>query len=140
MDIFRSFGKPVYQFGCRNSCAQKTVFKFFSLVVFQKKEKVEVAINDSAMQLIISKWLRIHKCRQKRITMREKGRKERRNCQQKCFHSFNYAIDHASISLFFYINSLHCSQFTFLLYYLLHLLSSNCLAALTILQPYKFFI
>ena len=41
--------------------------------------------------------------------MRQRGRSERRNCQRKCFHSFNYIIDHASIRVFFYVNSLHCS-------------------------------
>ena len=28
---------------------------------------------------------------------RQRGQSERRNCQQKCFHSFNYVIDHASM-------------------------------------------
>ena len=34
-----------------------------------------------------SKRLRIHKCRQKRKTIRQ-GRSKRRNCQQKCFNWF----------------------------------------------------
>ena len=28
-----------------------------------------------------------------------KGQSKRKNCQQKCFYSYNYKIDHASILL-----------------------------------------
>ena len=80
-EVFRPFGRPVYRFG-----AQKTLFikkSFIFSVVFQQK-----------------------KCRQMRKTMRQRGRSERRNYQRKCFPSFNYVIDHASIRFFFYANSL----------------------------------
>ena len=40
--------------------------------------------------------------------MRQRHWSKRRNCQQKCFHSFSYVIDHTSIHFFFYVNSLHC--------------------------------
>ena len=53
------------------------------------------------------------------------------------FHSFNYVIDHASIRFFFYVNSLHCFV-SFLLYYQLHLFSSDRFAAHIFLQLYKF--
>ena len=59
----------------------KKVFQVFFLSYISTKKYVEVAISDFTMQLIISKWLRIQKCRQKRKAMR----KERRNCQRKCF-------------------------------------------------------
>ena len=59
----------------------KKVFQVFFLSYISIKKYVEVAISDFTMQLIISKWLRIQKCRQKRKAMR----KERRNCQRKCF-------------------------------------------------------
>ena len=37
-DVSRPFGRSVYRFGCPNSCAQKTLFKFcFFSVVFQQK-------------------------------------------------------------------------------------------------------
>ena len=49
---------------------------------------------------------------------------------------FNYVTDHVSIHFFFYVNSLCCLMW-FFLYYLLHLLSSDCFAALTSLQPDK---
>ena len=67
---------------------------------------------------------------------------ERRICLQKCFHSFKYVIDHTNICFIFLIslqtcshllnevNSLHCFV-RFLLYCLLHLLSSDCFAVLT---------
>ena len=109
----------------------------FSKLYFNKKH-VEIQISDFTMHLIISKWLRIPKCRQKKKTMRQRGWSERRNCQGKCFHSFSYIIDHKSIC-FFYVNSLHCFVW-FLLYYLQHRLSSERFAALTRLQPYTFFI
>ena len=66
--------------------------------------------------------------------MRQRGRSEKRNYQSKCFHSFYYVIDHPGIHFFFHINSLNCFGW-FLLYYLLHLLRSDCFKALTSLQP-----
>ena len=36
----------------------------------------------------------------KTISQSEMGQSKRRNCQQKCFHSFNYVIDHLSIHFF----------------------------------------
>ena len=86
--------------------------------LYFNKKYVEVAINDFTMHLVISKWIRIQKCRQKRKTMRQRGRSEKRNCQRKCFYSTNYVIDHARICFFFYVNSLHCFV-AFILYYLL---------------------
>ena len=109
-DVFRPFRRPVYRFEHPNSGAQKTLSKFFFQLYFNKKY-VEVAINYFKVHQITSKWLRIQKCRQKRKTMRQRDRSERRNCQRKCFHSLNYVIDHASIRFFFYIISL---QFTLL--------------------------
>ena len=53
----------VYRFRPPNSGAQKTLFKFFFQLCFNKKY-VEVAISDFTMHLIILKWLRIEKCRQ----------------------------------------------------------------------------
>ena len=52
-------------------------------------------------------------------------------------NSFNYVIDHASIHFFFYVNSLHCFVW-FLLYYLLHLLSSTRFEILTIYSHTNF--
>ena len=62
------------------------------------------------------KWLRMQKCRQKRKTMRKRAQRKKRNCQQNCFHSFNYIKDHASNHFFIYINSLHCIVWFFLYY------------------------
>ena len=115
---------------------KKHFSNFLFSVVLQ--QYVEVAINDFTMHLIILKWLKIQNYRQKRKTMRQRGWSERRYCQWKHFHSFNYIIHHASIWIFFNVNSFHCLWF--LLYYLLHLSSSDHFAALTSLQPYKFFI
>ena len=39
--------------------------------------------------------------------------------------SFNYAIDHANVHFFYYVNNLHCIK-GFLLYYLLNIFSSDC--------------
>ena len=84
------------------------------------------------------KWLRIQKYRQKRKTMRQRGWSKRRNCHWKCFYSFNYVIDNASICFFCIVNSLHYFL-QFLLYYLLHFSSSDCFAALTLIWIYEFF-
>ena len=48
----------------------------FQVLFFQlhlNKKYVKVAINDFTTHLIISKWLRRQKCRQKRKTMRQKN-------------------------------------------------------------------
>ena len=103
-DVFRPFGRPVNRFGHPNSCTPQKYEIFFFQLYFKKKY-VEEAISYFKMHLIISKWLRIQKCRQKRKTVR-RARSERRNCQRKCFHSFTYVIDHTSIHFFFYVNSL----------------------------------
>ena len=103
---FRSFGRPVYRLGRPNSGGQKTLFKFSSFSCISTKKYVGMAINDFIMHLNISKWFRVQKCRQKRKTMTQRGRSERRNCQRNC--SFNYLKVHASIRFFFYLNSLHC--------------------------------
>ena len=124
--------RPIYRFGCPNSGAQKRFSSFIFSVVFQQKNmSKQLAINDFTMHLIIWKWLRIQKCRQKGKTMRQRDRSKRKNCQRNCFHSFNYLIDHASIRLFFYVNSVHCFLW-FLLYSSLHLLISRSLIAIQI--------
>ena len=107
-DVFRPFWRPVYRFWRQDSGAQKTLFKFSFFNSISTKKYVEVAINDFTIHRIISKWLRIQKCRQREKSMKQIGQSERRRCQRKCFHLFNYVIDHASIRFFFYINSLHC--------------------------------
>ena len=56
----------------QNSWQFKIYFKkLFYLLNFDKKY-VEVVVDDFTMNLIISKWLRIQKFRQKRKTMRQK--------------------------------------------------------------------
>ena len=65
-DILRLFGRLVYQFGCPNTGAQKTLFKFSFFNCISTKKCVEVAINDFIMHLIISKWLRRQKWRQEK--------------------------------------------------------------------------
>ena len=115
---------------------------------------IEAAIIDFTMHLTISKWLRRQKT--KMLTDEENnkinwGGSKKRNCQQKCFHSSKYVIGPADVRFFFLnslwtcshslndTNSLECFV-QFFLYYLLHLFSSDRLAALTSLWPYKFFI
>ena len=84
--------------------------------------------------LIISKWRRIQKCRQKKKAVRKRDQSKRRNCQRKWFHSFNYAC-HASICFFFYVDSLHCFLWFVLLaarFKLTSLSSSHILVAIQI--------
>ena len=47
--------------------------KIFYFQLYFNKKYVEVAINDFTVHLIISKWLRIQKCKRKRKTMRQRG-------------------------------------------------------------------
>ena len=89
---------------------RKSTFQVFFFQFFFNKKLVEVAINDFKMHLFRNS-LEYKKCRQKGKTMRQRGQSERRNCQLKCFHLLNYVINHASISTFLYINSLHCFVF-----------------------------
>ena len=67
------------------------------------KKYVEVAINNFIMHLIISKWLRRQKCRQKRKTMRQEERevKEKTDYETVCFHSFKYVTGHRNVRFFF---------------------------------------
>ena len=64
--------------------AQKTLFKFSFSVVFQQKH-VEIAISDFIMHLINWKWLRIHKCRQKRKTMRREELEAKEKISMRVF-------------------------------------------------------
>ena len=91
----------------------KTFFQVFFFQLYFTKKYLEVAINDFIMHLITLKWLRIQKCRQKKKN-NQSGRSERRNCQQKCFHLFNYIIDRVSTCFFIYVNSVHCFEWFFL--------------------------
>ena len=76
-DVFRSFGKPVYWFGCPNSDAQKTHFKFSFSVVFLFLFLFKVAINDIKMHLIILKQLTRQKYRQtKKNNETRRGKKK----------------------------------------------------------------
>ena len=56
---------------CTSLGTKKAPVSLFFQFYFNKKY-VEVAINDFTMHLIILKWLRRQKCRQKRKTMKQK--------------------------------------------------------------------
>ena len=58
--------------------APKKILSFLFQLYFNKKF-AEVTVNDFIMHLIILKWLRIQKCRRKRIAMRQSSRSERKN-------------------------------------------------------------
>ena len=53
-------------FGSQLGRAQTLAFQVFFFQLYLNKKYVEVGISDFAMNLVISKWLRIPKCRQKR--------------------------------------------------------------------------
>ena len=106
---------------------------------------------------MISQWRRTNIFRKTKRQTKEKnneikrGRSERRNCLRKCFHSFKYVIDHLHLRFFFLVSSPTCSHslndvislhwfVSTLLYYLLHLFSSDCFASLTSVKPYTFFL
>ena len=77
-DVSRPFGRPVYWFGDPNSGAQITLLKFCFFSSISTKKYVEVAMNYFTMHLIISKWLRRQKCRQKTKTLRQKESKRKK--------------------------------------------------------------
>ena len=56
----------------QNSWKFKIYFKKLFYLLNFDKNYVEVVVSDFTMNLIISKWLRIQKFRQKRKTMRQK--------------------------------------------------------------------
>ena len=56
----------------QNSWKFKIYFKKLFYLLNFDKNYVEVVVNDFTVNLIISKWLRIQKFRQKRKTMRQK--------------------------------------------------------------------
>ena len=66
------FGDRYTGLSAQTLAPKKGYSSFLFQLCFNKKQ-VEVAINDFTMHLIISKWLRIQKCRQKRKTMGERG-------------------------------------------------------------------
>ena len=79
----------------------KSTFKVFFFQLYFNRY-VEVAINDFTMHLIISKWLRRQKMQtEEKNNETIRGRNEKRNCLQKCSHSFEYVIDHANVRFFF---------------------------------------
>ena len=59
------FGRLVYWFGRQNSGTEITLFKILLFHLYLNKKYVKVAINDFTIHLIISKWFRRRKCRQK---------------------------------------------------------------------------
>ena len=88
-DVFTPFARPVYRFGSPKLWRPKSTFQVFFFQLYFNKKYVEVAINRFIMYQIISKWLKIQKCRQKSKTMRQRCRnKRRRKCLRKCLHSF----------------------------------------------------
>ena len=87
----------------------KKRFSSFLFHFYFNKKYAALGINDLTMHLIVLKCLRW----QKRLTKEKKnetrrGRSERRNILQKCFHSYKYIIDHANVNFFFKVNCLHC--------------------------------
>ena len=57
--------------GVQNLTPENT-FQIFLFQLYFNKKYVEAAINDLKMHLVISKWVRRQKCRQKRKTIRKK--------------------------------------------------------------------
>ena len=62
--------------GAQTLAPRKHFQVFFFSVVFQQKNILNVAINNFTMHVIISKWLRIQKCGQKKKKHNEVETKE----------------------------------------------------------------
>ena len=93
---------------CAQTLASKKSFSSFLFQLYFNKKQVEVAINDFTMHLIISKWLTIQRCWQKRKTMRQRGRNEEETVNENVLIHLTYVVDHASVHFFFYVKSLLC--------------------------------
>ena len=139
-DVSRLFGILVW---VPKLWHQKNTFQVFFFQLYFNKKYFEVAINDFAVHLIILKWLRRQKWKQKKNTKMCCQTKE--EIVYECFHSFKYIVDHANVRFFLIslrtcshslndISGLHCVV-QFPLYHLLHLFSSDRFAALTSLYP-----
>ena len=125
------FGRLVYWFGRQNSGTEITLFKILLFHLYLNKKYVKVAINDFTIHLIISKWFRRRKCRQKQCDKKmSKPKKKLPN-----------VVDHENVCLLFSISLGTCSKplndvsglhyFAWsLVYYLLHLFSSDRFAVL----------
>ena len=121
--------------GIKNTCQI-----FFFQLYFHKKN-IEVAINDFTMDRIIGNGLEDKMWTEEKNKGTGRHRSENRKLSMKMLPLI-YQINHANVCFFFLIslqtcshslggvNSLHCFV-QFLLYYLLHLFSSNRFAALT---------
>ena len=68
----------------------------------------------------------------RRVKWRQRLKQKKKLSMKNLFIHLTVITDDASIRFFFYVNSFHCFIW-FLLYYLLHLLSSDHFAALMIL-------
>ena len=98
-DLSRPFGRPVYPFGHPNSGAQKTLQVFFFQFDFNKN-----TLNSNqhfTMRLIISKFLRKQKCRQKRKTARQKDIKVKQKISMKMLSFIQIRIRSHRCSHFF---------------------------------------
>ena len=70
-DVFRPIGRPIYRFGCPNTGAQKTLFKFsFFLIAFQQNIHWSSHNDFTVHLIIISKWLKQQNVDRKK-TMRQ---------------------------------------------------------------------
>ena len=119
---------------------QISLFRFCFVSCISTKKYVEVATNDFTTHLLISKWFERQKCMQKRwVNETKKHRSKKRIGLRKFFHLFKFVTDYANVRFFSFrtcskslndVNCLHCFVW-FLLYYLLHIFSSDYFAAIT---------
>ena len=65
------------------------------------------------------------------------NQKKKRNCPQKCFHSFNYVID-TKVFTFLFVNTLHCFYVIPSVLLAASFQLRSLLVALT--SPYKFYL
>ena len=83
-DMSRLFGRPVRLFGHPNWYTDNT----FQVLLFQfhfNKKFVEVVINDFKVYVIIFKWLREPKCRQREKQWDKKTSKKKKELSTKVF-------------------------------------------------------
>ena len=135
-DVSRPFGRPVYRFEPPNLVAQKA----------PNQKQVEGAINDFTKIELFPNGFEQNNADRRVNNNTKRRRNETTIFLRKCFHLFEYAIDHKSVRFFFSIFLRTCSRslndvivYTTSCDSFCTLISSDRFVALTgLLQSYKF--
>ena len=129
-DAFKLSGRPVYRFEDSNLGTQETLFKFSFFSCISTKIMLKLSSDQSFHNAFFRKAQMAEMQSEEKNNETKRCQSERRNCLQKCFHSFRFLIDYINVGFFFWVKRLHCCIW-FHPYYLMHLFISDPFAPLT---------